>query len=81
MTPVTRAAARDVHHVEHVLNDIEHEVVLLLKTGGRDAHRDAAISHCRTENRHSRFISRGEQPVFRSNLRQLSSEQVQELAR
>ena len=76
MIPETRVD-HHVHHVEHVLNDVEQEVVLLLESRARDADCKTTVSNRRTEDRHSRFVSRSQHAIFRRNLGELSSEQVQ----
>src|SRR5688572_1594291 len=69
-------ASGNVHHVEHVLYDVEHEVVLLLKTRRRNTYGDSAIRHRRAENRNPGFVGRSENAVLRSNLRQFATDQL-----
>src|SRR6266545_7505258 len=75
--PSKARARRDVCHVQHVLDDVKHEVVLLFKTRGGNSNRNAAIGDGRTKDRHSRFICRGKNAIFRGNLR--SEEHTSEL--
>src|SRR5882724_3800743 len=74
-------AQSDLRQIQNVLNDVELKVVFLLETGTGDADSDAAIGDARTENRHPRFVSRGEHTVFGGNLSQFTTQQMQELAR
>ena len=46
-----------IHHVENILDDVEHEIVLLLKTSTRNTDCQTAISNCRAEDWDSRFVS------------------------
>ncbi len=74
------SVGHNVHHVENVLDDIEHEIILFLEAGAGDTDGKAAIGDSRTENRHARLVSRSEHTVFRSNFRQLPAEEMQKLA-
>src|SRR5215813_1727697 len=73
--------AVDVHHVEYILDDIEHEVVLLLKSRSGNTHGDTAIGNRGAEDRHAGFISRSQYSVFGGDLSQLAAQQMQELPR
>ena len=71
----------DIHHIEHVLNDVEHEVVLLLETCACDPDGEATVGNRRTEDRHSRFVSGSKHAVLGGDLGQFAAKQMQELAR
>src|SRR6185436_20321110 len=47
----------DVHHVENVLDDIEHKVILLLKAGRCDTYSNATVGYGWTKDRNSRLVS------------------------
>src|ERR1044072_8296963 len=44
--------SHDIHHVQHVMNEIEHEVVVLYKTSPGDTECETTVDNCRTEDRY-----------------------------
>src|SRR5438105_11566044 len=74
-------ADSNLRHVQNVLHDVELKVVLLFKPRPGNAYSDPTFGDTRTKNRNTRFVSGGQDAVFRSNLSQFAAEQMQELAR
>src|SRR5688572_32927170 len=50
------SASGYIHHVEDVLDNVEHEIVLLFKARGSNSHSNSAVSHCRAENWNTGFV-------------------------
>src|SRR5258708_28934206 len=71
----------NLRQIQNILHDVELKVVLLFKASACDAYGDSAVSYSRTENRHARFVSRGQHAVFSGDLCEFAAQQVQKLAR
>src|SRR6185437_786062 len=69
-----------IHHIEHILLDVENKAVLLFEPRTRNSNSKPTIGNCRTEDRNPRFISRRKYAILGSNLRKLATEQVKKLA-
>src|ERR1043166_8911138 len=69
-----------IHHIEHILLDVEDEAVLLFEPRTRNSNSKPTIGNCRTEDRDAGFISRRKNAIFGSNFRKLATEQVKKLA-
>ncbi len=74
-------AESNLRQIQNILHDVELKVVLLFKARAGDAYGDAAVSDSRTENRHARFVSRGQHAVLGGDLREFAAQQVQKFAR
>src|SRR5262245_17968720 len=71
----------DLSHLDHVLNHVELELVLLLDAADADGHAEGAVGDGGAEYGHARFEGRGQNAVFGGDLAQLAPQQVQKFAR